>query len=270
MLSYELPNKHEEILYMPFVYHYGDTEIVPKYEANWHSEIEILMITEGCGHFVCNDRDFVAKKGDIVVFNTDVVHNIYSNTKMKFLCYIIDSDFCISNGIPINEVYFKEHITDESLCVMFKEVIKEYGGHYQSKLPGARTRTALLMFMIALFESYTEKEKLSDINKKSHSYEYVRKAIRYIKLNIKEKLTVDDISSYVSISRFHFSKEFKRLTGMTIVEFINITRCNEAKLLITHGASVSEAATLCGFENLSYFSRTFKKYMGALPSDFRK
>lgn len=267
MLSYEQRQLKNSKIHAPFFFHYGDTSIVPDYKENWHSEIEIIMITEGHGHFVCNGRDFAAKKGDIVVFNTDVVHSIYSDTKMKFLCYIIDSDFCISNGIPINEVYIKEHITDPSLCVMFNEVIKEHGGHYQSKLPGARTRSALLMLMIALYESYAEQEKMSDINKKSHSYEYVRKAIRYINLNIKEKLTVDDISAYVNISRFHFSKEFKRLTGKTIVEFINITRCNEANMLLHAGVSVTETANLCGFENLSYFSRTFKKYMGKLPSE---
>ena len=267
MLSYEQSHSYNDYIYTPFFYHYGDTSIIPGYTENWHGEIEIIMVTDGKGHFVCNNRDFTAQAGDIVIFNTDVVHSIYSDTKMKFICYIIDSDFCISNGIPVTDVYFNEHITDENLCRLFKEVLKEYGGKYNSKIPSARTRCALLKFMIELYERYAETAKRSDINLNYRSYRYIRKAIEYIRLNIKEKLTVEDISDYVNVSRFHLSKEFKRLTGKTIIEFINITRCNEANLLLHKGVSVTETASLCGFENLSYFSRTFKKYMGKLPSE---
>lgn len=267
VLSYEQGNRTNQDIYTPFFYHYGDTGIIQDYAENWHSEIEIIMITEGCGHFVCNNRNFIAKAGDIVIFNTDVVHSIYSDTRMRFICYIIDSDFCISNGIPVTDVYFTEHITDEFLSSLFKEVLKEYGGHYNSKIPSARTRSALLKLMIELYERYAETAKRSDINVNYRSYRYIRKAIEYIRLNIRKKLTVEDISDHVNVSRFHLSKEFKHLTGKTIVEFINITRCNEANLLLHKGISVTEAANLCGFENLSYFSRTFKKYMGKLPSE---
>ena len=270
MLSNEQGNRENKDIYTPFFYHYGDTSIIPAYKENWHSEIEIIMITEGRGHFVCNNRNFSAEKGDIVVFNTDVVHSIYSDTRMKFICYIIDSDFCSSNGIPITDVYFNEHITDEVLGSLFKEVLKEYGGHYNSKIPSARTRSALLKLMIELYEKHAITEKRSDINLNYRSYRYIRKAIEYIRLNIKKKLTVEDISEYVNVSRFHLSKEFKRLTGKTIVEFINITRCNEANLLLSKGMSVTETAALCGFENLSYFSRTYKRFMGELPTAAKK
>ena len=267
MLSYETKHFLASSAHIPFVYHYGDTSVRPEYPPNWHVEVEIIMVLKGEGHFVCNDRDFVAKEGDIVVFNTDVVHSIYSDTKMIFLCYIIDSDFCVANGLPVTDVYFCEHITDENLCNLFKEVMKEFGGQYKSKIPTARTRCALLKFMIELYEKYANITKRSDFNVNYRSYEYIRKAIEYIRINIKEKLTLEDISDHVNVSRFHLSKEFKRLTGKTIFEFINITRCNEADLLLHKGVSVTETANLCGFENLSYFSRTFKKYIGKLPSE---
>ena len=47
-------------------------------------------------------------------------------------------------------------------------------------------------------------------------------------------------------------------------------RCKESKRLIKEGMSVSAAALSCGFENMSYFTKTYKKYMGALPSDGKK
>ena len=267
MLSYETKHSLPSSAHIPFAYHYGDTSVCPEYSPNWHIDIEIITVLKGEGHFVCNDRDFVAKEGDIVVFNSDVVHRIYSDTKMVFLCYIIDSDFCTANGLNLTDVYFCEHITDENLCILFKEVMKEYGGQYKSKISSTRTRFALLKFMIELHEKYAYQVKHSEFNVNYRSYEYIKKAIEYIRLNIKEKLTLEDISGHVNVSRFHLSKEFKRLTGKTIFEFVNITRCNKADLLLRQGVSATETAHLCGFENLSYFSRTFKKYIGKLPSE---
>ena len=58
---------------------------------------------------------------------------------------------------------------------------------------------------------------------------------------------------------------------MTVVAYINATRCRNARnLLLGQKHSVSEVAALCGFENSSYFSKTFKAVMGCLPSDLIK
>ena len=57
---------------------------------------------------------------------------------------------------------------------------------------------------------------------------------------------------------------------MTVIEYVNILRCKEAKRLISEGQSVSEAAIASGFNNLSYFTRTYKKYVGELPSSNKK
>ena len=51
------------------------------------------------------------------------------------------------------------------------------------------------------------------------------------------------------------------------MEFLNSLRCREARILILSGkCNVAEAARQCGVENLSYFSRMYRRYMGVLPS----
>ncbi|MBR6603969.1 MAG: AraC family transcriptional regulator, partial [Clostridia bacterium] len=47
-------------------------------------------------------------------------------------------------------------------------------------------------------------------------------------------------------------------------------RCKKASELISEGLSVSEAALKCGFSNMSFFTRTFREYIGCLPSKFNK
>ena len=54
--------------------------------------------------------------------------------------------------------------------------------------------------------------------------------------------------------------------GASVVQTLKLMRCTEAQRLIEGGMSVSAAAAACGFENLSYFSRSFKGLFGHLPS----
>ena len=60
--------------------------------------------------------------------------------------------------------------------------------------------------------------------------------------------TLDALAAQAGVSKFHLSREFKSTTGLTVVTFINLCRCTEARRLIEEGCSVSEAAATCGFE----------------------
>ena len=88
----------------------------------------------------------------------------------------------------------------------------------------------------------------------------------YLDEHYTEKFSLDELAEEFFISKFHLSREFKRITDMTVFEFVNLTRCTEARRLIESGAKVTEAAEACGYENMSYFTRTFKKQFGVLPS----
>lgn len=60
-------------------------------------------------------------------------------------------------------------------------------------------------------------------------------------------------------------RSYHTVTGERNV-IVNAVRCRNANTFILSGLSISEAAYRCGFENMSYFSKTFKKYVGELPS----
>ena len=123
---------------------------------------------------------------------------------------------------------------------------------------------AVLGFLISVCEKYTSIK--NEHMQESPSGERMKKVVNYIRKNISSDLTLDAIADSVGVSKYHLAREFKKYTEHTIFEEINIFRCMEAKRLIGEGMSVSSAAHSCGFENMSYFSRTYKKYMGGLPS----
>ena len=87
-------------------------------------------------------------------------------------------------------------------------------------------------------------------------------------LSIKEKIKIEEILEESGFSRAYFSREFKKITGNSIVDYINFVRCSRTEELISTGDYIiSEAAEMCGFSSMSYFSKTYKKFMGRLPSE---
>ena len=109
----------------------------------------------------------------------------------------------------------------------------------------------------------------SDSNK-SNYFDMVKNTIRYIKDNYSEKITIDDIAKKVQMNKYTLSKEFKKITNQTIVDYINAYRIEKVTQLIIEGENVTTAALNCGFNNLSYFTNVFKKYKAFLPSEYKK
>ena len=101
-------------------------------------------------------------------------------------------------------------------------------------------------------------------------YETVKNVISYIRENYRRKITIDDISKAVLYDKYALCREFKRLTGQTIVENLNNYRCIKAIDYLSEGYSVADTASLCGFDNLSFFAKTFKRYIGKLPREYKK
>ena len=110
----------------------------------------------------------------------------------------------------------------------------------------------------------------SEKTKDNSGADSIKMGLEFINNNFTRDLSLENIAKKAGISKYHFLREFKRYTGHTVVKYINILRCEYAKrLLRSTELSVGDVAALCGYENQSYFSKTFKAYTGILPREFR-
>ena len=115
------------------------------------------------------------------------------------------------------------------------------------------------------------------INRKQHSGKIVTEFNKILQQYIRDgRLVTDGLPSVSYIAdKLHVSSRYltdllKVETGKTTQELIHITLINEAKNRLRSGdMSVSEVAYALGFENMSYFSRLFKKETGVLPSSYK-
>lgn len=111
-----------------------------------------------------------------------------------------------------------------------------------------------------------------DLVKKQSSKGYSKKissAIDYINLNFDSSLSLSQISDRISINSSHLSRQFKKETNMTITEFINKRRIEEAKFLIEKSNnSITEIAMMVGFESHNYFYAVFKQITSLTPKGY--
>ena len=239
----------------------------PLQHFNWHESIEIIYVDDGDGFIVCDFQEYSITRGDIFVINSDVLHSLRTDSYMSFYYLIIDSEFCKYNGLSVSKISFEGRIRDSWAISMFAAILRTYtdkGEFYSPKL-----RAKVLDFAVYLCEKYgetvSERERRQDKN-----FDNIRTAIIYIRDNLREKISVDYLAQMSGMSKYHFIREFKRITHYTPVMYINIVRIEMARRLLTEKKyRIGEVSEICGFDNLSYFTKTFKKYTGTTPSELR-
>lgn len=254
---------------LPFIFHNQMVARSTLRISNWHLNIEILYCTGGSGRVLSDANVIPFEKGDIVVINSNCIHTITSDSFVEYQCLIVDSKFCEENDIYTDKLVFTERLHDKEMAGLFDNINKCYGIEDDYRIP--QIRASVLSFIIALCRGYISTEKHTESKPKSRITENVKEAMTYIQSHLNEAITLDSLSAAIGISKYHLAREFKKITHLTIISYINLLRCEYSKrLLKTTDYKISKICDLCGFDNFSYYSRTFRKHYGMLPSEYRK
>lgn len=250
---------------LPFIFHKRfDVSRRDHYVLNWHENIELLYCIGGNGYVRCGLERTAFSRGDLFVVNGDIPHDVGSDGLVSYRCLIVDNSFFEENGIPIGSLRVRPLIRDEKMCRLFEAVTEAFDHRDSGRICAvADIRFAVLDLIRNLCTSHVVSEYGST---QKVSIAHVKKALTYIRAHMAEPISLEAVAGFVGISKFHVSHIFKEFTGQSIIETVNLIRCAEARRLIEGGMGVSAAAAACGFENLSYFSRTFKRIYGMCPS----
>lgn len=235
-------------------------------EMNWHDNLELQLCTSGSGTVLLDGKRYPFSENDMIAVNSNVIHYTGTDSWLRYSALIISSDFCKQMGVAYDSLYFSPFIQSPEISNLFKQL---QGIYLKSHIPfkTAKQNELLLRILIELSEGFSTEKKMSV--SKNKSFETVKETIKYIRANFSCRLSLDEISKNAYTDKYFLSREFKKITGQTVVEYINYYRCQRAAECILSGLSVSESAQMCGFDNLSYFTKTFKKHMGKLPSELK-
>lgn len=253
--------------------------------CHWHSEFEILVITEGEAQFRIDDRYFNVKKGGIVFIKSDSLHsmNAAPGTPADFYAVVFHPDFMGGYGNDSIQHKYIDSVNDGS--VFFSDYIfpKEEWEHtvfdrlalikelFAQKQPGYELLIKSYIYEI-WYLMYTHCAKnINYASKQSdHKITRIKSMLLWLRNNYREHITITAMAVQFHISEGQLCRFFKSMTKMSIIEYINYYRISKSiELLESTDMPVGEIALESGFDNISYYNKVFKKYMYMTPVEFR-
>lgn len=123
----------------------------------------------------------------------------------------------------------------------------------------------LIYFLISLIPCYEDLSLYLDSNR-----HILQEIISFMETNYASEISLDTLSQKVAMSKFTFIKVFRRFCGITPMQYLLNIRLNQSYAKLIRGASVTETAFDCGFNNLSYFTRQLKKKFYINPRQVKK
>lgn len=240
-----------------------------------HRDFEIIYIEKGTATFLINGEEIKALENDIVMINPYDLH--YSETNKNqdsFSYYCIDFDidflkdsYTYSDFSPMlmrEEMKINPIIKNTNLGDRIKEITNLY---VTAPLGWELLAKANLLILF----SYVFKNNLWVDVSPSQKNDFARNVIKFINENFQYDITSQDAAEFLSYNQSYFCRTFKNTFSYTFREYLSIVRIEKAKEFIKNGkGNISEIARLSGFENLSWFAKTFKKHTGISPSEYSK
>jgi len=211
----------------PIIFHYDIMSMHTPFLAHWHENIKIIYCTDGEMLINSDLEAYTVKKGEIAIINSGMVHTFIStNVTCGYYCLIIDISLCDMYGIDISETKFNQVIKNEDSIKIFDEIVQELS---ERRVKYKTAVVALCLKLLTEFCRYEIKEHIKNNFANLKAINMVKIAINYIKSNFENKITVSDICTHTGYSKYHFCGTFHEITEKTVVEYINLVRCLNAK-----------------------------------------
>ncbi len=232
---------------------------------HWHEGIEIFFVKQGIIETLINDKAVQKKSGDIFLVNPGTLHSTRTVTKEAvYYCLIANNDICEKFGFSLDGLYMQSKTPAIRLFTLIEEIKNEF--LEEREFYTSVVTAKILEIFAKLLRDLTFEKKPA---KPDETIEAIKKAIAYIDENFTKKITVDDAAQAAGYSKYYFCHSFSKITRTTVNAYINKLRIDYAAELLKDGVSVTEAAEKCGFSDISYFTKAFKKHTSKTPSQFK-
>ena len=244
------------------------------------------MITRGTGTACLNTRTMHIEPGDILFINAGIVHSFRGDEKNPLAFYALDfgRELISSYGNDDiqqkyisrqanGELIFRDHFKkDDVMWPYIEEPLEEIRTLCSKEM--AKNELLIKSNLLRIWHYLCLDAEATSIPLKKKDDERVRlikQILQYIQENYEKNLTLCGLAAYFHMSEGQFCRFFKSQIGMTAIEYLNYYRIGVACDMLKEGIlPISEIATECGYNNISYFNRTFRRYMHCTPGEYQK
>jgi AraC-like DNA-binding protein len=245
---------------------------------HWHTSVEIIRVLSGELYVTLDNRRYVGRAGDVFFVNSETAHSALPRD-CTYECVVFNLSF-LKNGNPICDLFIDnilhknlivdERVTDDRL----KELIGDLFSDMNLFSEGDKFRVFAVIYNI--IAEICDKKLYSDSvgrigDKGEQNVIKLKRTILYIRENYDKEISLSDMAAVSGLSTKYFCAFFKQMTEKTPIEYLNMYRVERAaRKLLGTDMSVTDVAFSCGFNDLSYFIKTFKNFKHVSPKEYRK
>lgn len=248
---------------------------------HYHPEIELIFVYKGSGKRQIGSNISYFTDGDLILIGSNLPHcgMTNENTKNEYEVVIqfskefLGQDFW--KAVEMNRI--SALLEKAKSGIVFGEDFKKALKPKIDALTESHSLNKLLLLIEILDQmSLTQDYKILNASKyylqtQKEDNDRINVIFNYVKDHFKEQITLETVAELANMTVPSFCRYFKKITNKTFTQFVNEYRITHAlKLLAEQPMSITEVCFDSGFNNFSYFNKTFKEHTQKSPSQYRK
>lgn len=243
---------------------------------HFHDHFELLLPLTSPGNIFVNDQVYPLNRGTLYLIGENTLHRtMATGVHARYVLHIsrktlLDLSTPQTDFTQLAQSNFRRATMDSK---QMTELIGLFQSLERNKNDGSfgsdvHQMIALLNLLIRVAPALNAATAGESIRNKD--FLRVSPILDYIRDNLSEPLTLDQIANQFFISKHYLCRIFKSATGFSVMEYIIYSRILKARQLLQEGVSVQQAGELSGFSDNSHFIRTFGHLTGITPGRYAK
>nr|WP_315134536.1 AraC family transcriptional regulator [uncultured Flavobacterium sp.] len=248
---------------------------------HYHPEIEFVYINGGSGKRQVGSHVSYYNDGDLILIGSNLPHCGFTNEQTgntNETVIQMKPDFLGNDFFDISEMKNIRNLFDQAKAgIAFGGETKKIIGHKIEAMDG-QSQLEKLLSLLAILNELELSEEFKVLNAEGFSMEMqmqdndrINTVFNHVKDHFQEAITLEEVAVLVSMTVPSFCRYFKKITNKTFTKFVNDYRLVHAsKLLAEKPISITEICYESGFNNFSYFNKSFKEFTGKSASQYRQ
>lgn len=249
--------------------------------VHWHDEFEIIYVRSGFLTVSISGESYIGKTGEAFVVSPGNLHLMGSQTgtvdyytflfPLKYISFRTDDMLDEKLLEPLNSGHLmicpRVKDTAKELCEQLIEIYEAKKDESESKITTqVRTKIILLQFILEMWKKGFVIE-----NDTSGRNTVEKEMVSYIQQNFTGKISLREFGEQFHLSEKYISRYFKEHFHISLSQYVTYLRLEHAKQLLQDtDIPVTDVAMQSGYQNVSYFIRSFQKAYAVSPLKYRK
>jgi YesN/AraC family two-component response regulator len=247
---------------------------------HWHKEWELIYVTGGSVDYIINGEHITAKAGDVILMGGGTLHSA-SAEACSYQCLNFGLHELVLNVLSVREafrlfyrnVYIPQTLytsSDSEICSIVREIFSAFSSECSESFCRMSTLGNVTRLFAHILENKYYTENSDSPSGTFDKINMLKQVLEYIETHFSEEIKLSTLAEIVGMNENYFCRFFHSHTRQTPINYLSLYRVEQAaNMLLASNISVTDIAFRCGFNDVGYFIKCFKKIKGCTPKQFR-